>query len=69
MTFLRVYIDSVDTTTFYAVGTLTEDKKILLDFLDKHDHEGSSISLEIWKNGEKLTTLYNKSVYEYLRAE
>lgn len=66
---LKVHIDAVDGDTFYTAGTLAGNKNILLQFLEKYDHEGSSISLEIWRDGEVFDERFNEKVYEYLREE
>jgi len=49
-------------------GLISDDKKRILEFLDKYDHEGSGVNLVI-KEEEKFQELNGEEVYKYLREE
>lgn len=54
----------VDGETIY--GLISPDRKLLLSFLNKHDHEGSTVTL-VRHEGEEFTTIDNPElVYEEL---
>lgn len=68
MMMVRVCLDSVDGETFYTMGTTVVRSKYLLEFLKTYDHEGSSLTLEIYDlSTEDLVTLHDEKAYEYLR--
>lgn len=57
----------VDGETIY--GLISSDKKLLLNYLDKYDHEGSSVSM-VKKIGEEFINIDDpEKVYEELRSE
>lgn len=51
-TMYKINIDCVDNTTYYAMAAMSSDKKYLLEFLQKYDHEGSSLLLQIYNSIE-----------------
>jgi len=54
----------VDGVTIYNI--ISSDKKLLMNFLDEHDHEGSSIYLTR-KSDDIITTIDNpEQVYKEL---
>lgn len=56
----------VDGDTAYVVGS--SDKKLLSNFLDEHDHEGSTVYLEQSYQGIIVNIPYNK-IYDELKEE
>lgn len=64
-TYYDLYIDCVDGSTTYNIGTL--DKLQAMKFLAKYDHEGSSIALKL-RGAEQIEAdeLYNEEVYNFL---
>lgn len=66
-TLYNLSIFCVDGITCY--GLISDDKKHLLSYLDKYDHEGSSVSM-VKKIGEEFINIDNpEKVYEELRSE
>ena len=62
---LVIYIDCVN-SDFYSFGSAEDDKARILKFLEEHDHEGSSIQLDI--EGVK-EILNNEEIYKYLKEQ
>ena len=58
----RLVIDCVDGETTFTLTT--PHKNAVLAFLEKHDHEGSALSLETPTSG---SCIFNNDVYLYLR--
>lgn len=57
---VTIYIDSVDGETMYSIAT--SNVEIGLKFLEKYDHEGSTICLKI----DMGKYIYGSEVYRYL---
>lgn len=57
-------ICAVDGVTIY--GCISDNKKELLEFLKRYDHEGSSISM-VKRVDDKFIPLYNEDVYKELQ--
>lgn len=64
----KLHISCVDGDTHYTVGS--SDRILLRNFLDMHDHEGSTVSLEVWdlpQDTRPVKTMENpEEVYAFL---
>lgn len=60
----RIHIDSVDGITAWEMWS--SDRQSLLDFLKTYDHEGSSLSLEVWVEQTHSVVQYASTIYSFL---
>lgn len=49
----KLFVGCVDGDTFYVLGTSSNE--LALNFLNRYDHEGSTVSLEIWPEDIQAT--------------
>jgi len=66
MTSYNLSIACVDGYTIY--GVISSDKKLLMNFLDEHDHEGSSLTL-VKHYGEVFEDIPYDKIYDELKED
>jgi hypothetical protein len=65
MTTYKVCVDSIDGEETHCIKTI--DKERALKFLQKHDHEGAGIFLQVADYGRLLTEEHdNEKIYNFL---
>lgn len=82
VTHFSLHIDCVDGESFFSMGSRsnTPSTTQALEFLNKHDHEGSTISLDLFDYADGLPpavdgqptahpvdTLYGEDAYNFLK--
>lgn len=62
-----IFINCVDGETSYSMTS--NNPKHILKFLEKYDHEGSSLQLDYENNEDNGTLDYDSDIYSYLKGE